>query len=87
MLSNSYINQHFETHFQCQIQLKWSGQAISLDDIGRTHTLGQIRDGMASIIARFNSYRKRHIVYSNRLIAWPSLSLWILSTRESVSIG
>ena len=42
------------------------GQAVSLDDIGRTHTIGQIRDGKASIIARFNSYHKRHIVYSNK---------------------
>jgi len=42
------------------------GQVISLDDIGRIHAIGQIRDGKASVIARFNSNRKRHIVYSNK---------------------
>lgn len=40
--------------------------SISLDDIGRTHTIGKIKNGSASIIVRFLSYRKRHLVYSNK---------------------
>ena len=41
-------------------------QPITLEDIGRTHTIGKIQNGKASIIARFISYRKRHLVYSNK---------------------
>ena len=41
-------------------------QNISLADIGRTHTIGKIKGGKASIIARFISYRKRQEVYSHK---------------------
>lgn len=41
-------------------------QPITIDDLGRTHTIGKIKEGKASIIARFISYRKRHLVYSNK---------------------
>ena len=41
-------------------------QPITINDIGRTHTIGKITEGKASIIARFISYRKRQMVYSNK---------------------
>ena len=41
-------------------------QNISLADIGRTDTIGKIKGGKASIIARFISYRKRQEVYSHK---------------------
>ena len=47
----------------CNDQLS---QSITIDDIGRTHTIGKIKEGKASIIVRFLSYRKRQQVYSNK---------------------
>ena len=41
-------------------------QNISFADIDRTHTIGQIKGGKASILARFNSYRERQAVYSHK---------------------
>ncbi len=47
----------------CNSALK---QPIKLEDIGRSHTIGKIQNGTASIIVRFLSYRKRQMVYSNK---------------------
>ena len=47
----------------CNDNLK---QDISINDIGPSHTIGQIKDGKAAIIVRFLSYRKRQIVYANK---------------------
>lgn len=41
-------------------------QDITLDDIGRTHPIGEEVDGKISIIVRFNSYRKRQLVFGNK---------------------
>ena len=38
--------------------------AITTDDISRTHVVGTPSDGKCQIIARFNSYRLRHKVFS-----------------------
>lgn len=35
-------------------------------DIGRSHPIGEIRDGKMSIIVRFLSYRQRQLVFSNK---------------------
>ncbi|KAK3086223.1 hypothetical protein FSP39_015424 [Pinctada imbricata] len=40
------------------------GTNVTLDDISRSHVVGTPRNGKCQIIARFNSYRKRHMVYS-----------------------
>lgn len=39
---------------------------ITIDDIGRSHPIGEIRDGKCSIIVRFLSYRKRASVYRSK---------------------
>ncbi|CAG2187077.1 unnamed protein product [Mytilus edulis] len=39
---------------------------ININDIGRTHVIGKARNGKSQIIARFVSYRKKHLVYSNK---------------------
>ncbi|CAG2226849.1 CD206 [Mytilus edulis] len=47
----------------CHKQLK-----LKLDtrDIGRSHPIGEIKDGKISIIVRFLSYRQRQLVFSNK---------------------
>jgi hypothetical protein len=47
----------------CKNQL---GAKISLNEIGRSHPIGQSRDGKISIIVRFLSYRQRAMVFSNK---------------------
>jgi hypothetical protein len=47
----------------CKNQL---GVKLSLKDIGRSHPIGQSRDGKISIIVRFLSYRQRAMVFSNK---------------------
>jgi hypothetical protein len=37
-----------------------------LTDIGRSHPIGEIRDGKISIIVRFLTYRQRHMVFSKK---------------------
>jgi hypothetical protein len=39
---------------------------LNLNDIGRSHPIGQSRDGKISIIVRFLTYRQRAIVFSNK---------------------
>lgn len=39
---------------------------IETKDIGRSHPIGEIRDGKVSIIVRFLSYRQRQIVFSSK---------------------
>lgn len=39
---------------------------IQLQDIGRTHVIGKVRNGKSQVIVRFISYRTRHLVYSNK---------------------
>lgn len=39
---------------------------LKLHDIGRSHPIGDIRDGKTSTIVRFLSYRQRQMVYSNK---------------------
>ncbi|CAC5420927.1 unnamed protein product [Mytilus coruscus] len=41
---------------------------INIDDIGRTHVIWKPRNGKSQVIARFVSYRKTHLVYSNKKI-------------------
>jgi len=43
----------------CNTNLK---QPISIEDIGRSHPIGEPENGKTSVIARFLSYRKRHII-------------------------
>ena len=47
----------------CKNQL---GVKLSLNDIGRSHPIGQSRDGKISIIVRFLTYRQRAMVFSNK---------------------
>jgi hypothetical protein len=47
----------------CKNQL---GVKLNLNDIGRSHPIGQSRDGKISIIVRFLSYRQRAMVFSNK---------------------
>lgn len=47
----------------CNKNLK---QSISIEDIGRSHPIGETKNGKISVIARFLSYRKRQLVYSNK---------------------
>jgi hypothetical protein len=39
---------------------------LNLTDIGRSHPIGEIRDGKISIIVRFLTYRQRHMVFSKK---------------------
>jgi hypothetical protein len=39
---------------------------LHLNDIGRSHPIGQTRDGKISIIVRFLTYRQRAMVFSNK---------------------
>lgn len=39
---------------------------LDLNDIGRSHPIGEVRDGKTSIIVRFLSYRQRQRVFSNK---------------------
>ena len=47
----------------CKNQL---GVKLNLNDIGRSHPIGQSRDGKISIIVRFLTYRQRAMVFSNK---------------------
>jgi len=47
----------------CKNQL---GVKLNLTDIGRSHPIGEIRDGKISIIVRFLTYRQRHMVFSKK---------------------
>ena len=47
----------------CKNQL---GVKLNLTDIGRSHSIGEIRDGKISIIVRFLTYRQRHMVFSKK---------------------
>jgi hypothetical protein len=42
------------------------GVKLSLNDICRSHPIGQSRDGKISIIVRFLTYRQRAMVFSNK---------------------
>jgi hypothetical protein len=35
-------------------------------DIGRSHPIGEAKDGKISIIVRFLTYRQQHMVFSNK---------------------
>jgi hypothetical protein len=47
----------------CKNQL---GVKLNLNDIGRSHPIGQSRDGKISIIVRVLTYRQRAMVFSNK---------------------
>ncbi|KAK6171695.1 hypothetical protein SNE40_018135 [Patella caerulea] len=47
----------------CKKQL---GVKLNLNDIGRSHPIGEIRDGKTSIIVRFPTYRQRQTVFSQK---------------------
>ena len=47
----------------CKNQL---GFKLNITDIGRSHPIGEIRDGKISIIVRFLTYRQRHMVFSKK---------------------
>jgi hypothetical protein len=47
----------------CKNQL---GVKLNLTDIGRSHPIGEIRDGKISIIVRFLTHRQRHMVFSKK---------------------
>ena len=47
----------------CNTNLK---QPISIEDIVRSHPIGEPKNGKISVIARFLSYRKRQLVYGNK---------------------
>jgi hypothetical protein len=56
-----------------QWYLAWSiifwyqlGVKLSLNDIGRSHAIGQSSDGKISIIVRFLTYRQRAMVFSSK---------------------
>ena len=42
------------------------GLDINLHDIGRSHTIGRVKDGKSQVIVRFISYGTRNKVYSNK---------------------
>ncbi|CAC5399732.1 unnamed protein product [Mytilus coruscus] len=39
---------------------------LNIFDIGRSHPIGEMKDGKISIIVRFLSYRQRNMVFSNK---------------------
>jgi hypothetical protein len=39
---------------------------LDIHDIGRSHPIGEAKDGKISIIVRFFTYRQRHMVFSNK---------------------
>ena len=39
---------------------------LDIHDIGRSHPIGEAKDGKISIIVRFLTYRQRHMVFSNK---------------------
>jgi hypothetical protein len=47
----------------CKNQL---GVKLNIIDIGRSHLIGEIRDGKISIIERFFTYSQRHIVFTKK---------------------
>ena len=47
----------------CKNQL---GVKLTITDIGRSHPIGEIRDGKISIIVRCLTYRQRHMVFSKK---------------------
>jgi hypothetical protein len=42
------------------------GLQLNTKDIGRSHPIGEVRNGKISIITRFLSYRQRHMVFSHK---------------------
>ena len=42
------------------------GIELSINDIGRSHVIGKVKDGKSQVIVRFRSYRVRNQVYSNK---------------------
>ena len=42
------------------------GVRLSINDIGRSHPIGEVKDGKISIIVRFLSYRQRQKVFSSK---------------------
>lgn len=47
----------------CNEQL---GLSLTENDLGRTHPIGEIKNGKVSIIVRFLSYRQRQLVFNNK---------------------
>ena len=47
----------------CKNQLK---VPLEINDIGRSHPIGEMKDGKISIIVRFLSYRQRQMVFSSK---------------------
>ena len=39
---------------------------LDIHHIGRSHPIGEVKDGKISIIVRFLTYRQRHMVFSNK---------------------
>jgi hypothetical protein len=39
---------------------------LDIHHIGRSHPIGEAKDGKISIIVRFLTYRQRHVVFSNK---------------------
>jgi hypothetical protein len=44
----------------------WVKVELTTKDIGRSHPIGEVRNGKISIISRFLTYRQRHMVFSHK---------------------
>lgn len=42
------------------------GLQLTINDIGRSHVIGKVRNGKSQVIVRFLSYRTRQLVYTNK---------------------